>query len=164
MWIFTVRGPVSIVRIPAHVLAAKPRKFKEYVYQVRGRDKASLGAVRAAYAMAPGALCKGPRQYASRVEHTPGHDYAYRFYLTQQGLEHMLQWMAGDIDYDNFKTAAAYGTAPPWYMGVLLRVWSVWARAWAWDDRDLLDLDTVSADGPGYTRERRHSTTKRNIV
>lgn len=85
MWIFTKLGAYSIV---------KPR-FPPYgvpkdAVCVRARVKKDL--VRLLHGVGP-----------YPIEHTPKADYAWRAYLPMQEWELLAQWLAGEVDYPNFK-------------------------------------------------------------
>lgn len=125
MWIFTRVGAASIVKVPLDLADPKFTEIRNdggllvgyRDFQVRGRDRGHLEAIKSKY-------CEGPG--VSDIQERAGSDYQYRFYITGYFLEEMLKEVASDIDYGNFKDAADLSGG----YGVLLH--AVWHEFYRW--------------------------------
>lgn len=122
MWLFSTRGFVSIVA----------NRNDPAAFLVRGRFKGDVNAV------FPGV----------DVQITPDADYRFRASVPRDEVARQLAQLAGDIDYDNFKTAA-----PGDRHGVYLQVWS--AMMTEQERRALRGHRFVATKVPPKQRKRR---------
>jgi len=110
MWLFTKDGFISAV-CPR---SEKGRLLKNKV-MVRARRREHLEAILKSVDINP---------VAAEVEWTPDRDYAYRVVMTKQEFAFLLQTIANEMDYHNFKDECHAHLPEDWrYHGWLMQVW-----------------------------------------
>lgn len=108
MWIYTKFGMVSAVQDDNDfiVVRARIRKHLTTILDEFNREN-------------------GDQTRGRAIITTPGADYRFRVLLYRTEFADLLAWLAHQVDYDNFKTAACKHDTDGLYCESLHRTWQI---------------------------------------